>query len=502
MTLNRIEELKNQKANMVIWGKAFLLLYLFYASFFNRSFTSDHIAAMGKIIPHSLIDWSSGGRFLSFFLERISIALNMIHISIYENQFILQLILIALLSFAIYELWCLYNKYVCREEYGNCLIVILLISFVNPYFVEAFVYVAYEWGIGIVLAVLAVRLFLEKKYGLATCILFGAISIYQNFISLFLIYTISFLYLICGATWQKSFLKEYVRMLLVAGVAAGTNIALEKFVVLSGMSDAEIKSIPLGLGVAKRLGNICYAYFYTTYNCFGMLPKGSLFIIFVIIGGAIVLCLLRKRTCLRDVVYGIVVLVIINSCSVYIFGITENVWTAQRVVWPVFSALSVDLLILKSYFQSIRHNERVVLYEVVGLFALLNIYFVNTTIIDFYCSNKIDEQMVYSIQSEIEKYEEETGVSIKKIAPCKTEGTQYYYSNLNLKYAIVTYNHKAMYDSWSDVELINYITKSRYDEITMPAAIYDKYFSGKTWDSYTPSEQLVFKGDTLYWAIF
>ena len=34
----------------------------------------------------------------------------------------------------------------------------------------------------------------------------------------------------------------------------------------------------------------------------------------------------------------------------------------------------------------------------------------------------------------------------------------------------------------------------------MDSQIYDEYFKDKDWNYFNPHEQLIFKGDTLYWC--
>ena len=56
--------------------------------------------------------------------------------------------------------------------------------------------------------------------------------------------------------------------------------------------------------------------------------------------------------------------------------------------------------------------------------------------------------------------------------------------------------------TWSDVLLINYLSGKEYIKVPMDEDVYDMYFRGKSWETFNADEQLVFDGDTMYWAIY
>ena len=67
---------------------------------------------------------------------------------------------------------------------------------------------------------------------------------------------------------------------------------------------------------------------------------------------------------------------------------------------------------------------------------------------------------------------------------------------------ILIYNHKTLYDEWSEVELLNYFTGKCYEPVQMSNEIFEKYFKNVKYDAFIPEKQLVFEEDKLYWLIY
>lgn len=489
---------ENQKVFIIM----FLMLYMAFSAFLNKSFTSDHVSAFvsnDTFLYHSPIYYLAGGRFTAWLTSLFAMVLNKIHISIYENQFIVQLLLICMLAYSLSMLYSIFMKYVQDKRW---LYISLFVMFYNPYFIESFVYKAYEWGFGIILSIWAVKLFIKKKYVFSSIVLFFAISTYQSFFSLYLIFLTGYLYLNYEGNLTRECIVEFIKMVFITGITAIANILIIRLSLEIGLIESTVKSVSKGIGLFDRLQRIIWAYYYTTGKCFGMLPKWSLLLIIIIISLAILIALVRKKASFNSVLFLIMVIGIINIAPVSVIGIAEKVGAVQRVVWPIFSALSVSLIILCNYYHKTKCGGFKIITLILCFAFFMNMYFVKTCIVDYYCSNKMDEQMVMQIQGEIEKYEKGTNTEITKVATYRIGKSQYYYENLNLSYQKATYSHKMMYDEWSDVELINYVTGNTYEEVEINKGIIEKYFKGKSWNTYIPEEQLVFVGDTLYWAIY
>ena len=61
-------------------------------------------------------------------------------------------------------------------------------------------------------------------------------------------------------------------------------------------------------------------------------------------------------------------------------------------------------------------------------------------------------------------------------------------------------NTRAYMWDWSDIYLLKKITNREFEIKDMDSQIYYEYFKDKDWNYFNPHEQLIFKGDTLYWC--
>ncbi len=92
----------------------------------------------------------------------------------------------------------------------------------NPYFFEVFTYTGYEWAIALLLVMEAIKLFMKKRYIVSCIILFLTISVYQSYVEVFLIILTAYIYIHIEEI--QNAVKEYTKMLIVAGIPAGMNI--------------------------------------------------------------------------------------------------------------------------------------------------------------------------------------------------------------------------------------------------------------------------------------
>jgi hypothetical protein len=117
----------------------------------------------------------------------------------------------------------------------------------------------------------------------------------------------------------------------------------------------------------------------------------------------------------------------------------------------------------------------------------------------------LDISEVRQIDAIIQKYEDDNDIKVTNIAARVMDGdrgqwTYDYYYHMN--YLSDTFISKITHVGWCNVELIDYISENYYNEIEMTDDEYSEYFGNlKDDDIFNPQTQLVFKGDTLYWAI-
>ena len=131
----------------------------------NNTYTSDHVYAF--YYPPSLGNAKSylaGGRFANLFIDFFYYVIGLIGVTHSFNQWVLQCILIFFIALASLELYCLFEENKSCSNIDYKLLILVTINFINPFFIESFVYKGAELGVAIWITVLSVKYFFEKKY--------------------------------------------------------------------------------------------------------------------------------------------------------------------------------------------------------------------------------------------------------------------------------------------------------------------------------------------------
>ena len=512
MSLERI------KRNWKVYGIVAAILYAAYAMFLNPTFTSDGVVTtpenLNSLFP--LAGTFTGGRFMLFYIQYIYHFLDKFHISKYENQYIFEIIVMLVVALVITRLYVSVEHYFETRLQKAMALVIIMIGFVNPLYVETFVYCGLELAIAALFMCFAVELFDKEKYIASAILVFLGISTYQSYIALFMIYASTILFFRHEGRLSKRIVIEYIRMFLVGGIPALLSIGgiqlyvaiLNKSAFVRGFLTASVepvaaatKEVSFTSGIAERLHNMIYAYAVSAGKCFGMMPTLFIFIIMMIMCVATIAVLIVRKASVWDIVFYIVHFILLNFYSVAIFGVSTVTTPAPRICWHIFTTLSMVMLSMLWLYLS----DSAVRWQMVILviFLLVDVYYMLTCELDFFMGNAIDKQIVYQVEAEIDHYEKETGNKVTKIATYHGEDGQFYYEQQILNpYFEYTYNHKTLHYNWSDVELIRAVTGKVYEQVDMDYSIEKNYFEGKKWDTFIADEQLIFDGDTLYWAIY
>lgn len=496
----------DKRRQLQLFAIIFLFIYVFYSVFLNFTFTSDHVFAYilrPNVAKPVFTEYLAGGRPAVYLLVWAEYLLGKININSNVNQYVYQILLMFLLSCAVYQLYGLFSE-VCMKRHKELLyIVVLMIGFVNPYIVEAFVYKAIEWGVAINLVCFAVRLFCKRRYLYALFILWIGVSIYQSYFALFLIYATAYLYIQFRGKLCREVIAEAVKMYFIAGICAVSNILLVRILVVLGIIESEVKTVDMATSsLAERFLRVKDVYFYSVIECCGdMFPPYFMITVIVALSVFVGIILIKSKRCAVDVFYFALVTIALNLYPFAIFSVAVGTGAHQRITWPIFSSISMLFMLLFYYTDSNGLKEKIG-FSVLTIYWAANIFYTETVINDFFISNKIDTFIVNQILEEIDCYEEESGVQIEYISAVRAENSKNVYAELNLSYDAIVFGRKTISQSWSDVYLIDYLSGRDYEKAPMDEEIYDTYFRGKTWETFNADEQLVFHDNIMYWAIY
>ena len=132
----------------------------------------------------------------------------------------------------------------------------------------------------------------------------------------------------------------------------------------------------------------------------------------------------------------------------------------------------------------------------ITLFVINSIYFIRSSSENI-ATGYIDRNIAKSIIYNIEKYEKENDIKLKKIVVGYDTNPIYYYEG---QIMLRSTNGRGLATNFTVAPLIEYYRGEKYDWYVSQEEI-DERFLEKNWDAYS-EEQLVFEGDTLYLCVY
>lgn len=111
--------------------------------------------------------------------------------------------------------------------------------------------------------------------------------------------------------------------------------------------------------------------------------------------------------------------------------------------------------------------------------------------------NKAEKNMAEQIISEVQEYEEKTGIEIKKIGIAHDQTTSWYYDG---DPQLRGFNLRAFGTDWAVKEILTTYSGKIYDDVTVPDNVKEDFLK-RDWSQYN-KDQLVFDGENLYICIF
>ncbi len=116
-----------------------------------------------------------------------------------------------------------------------------------------------------------------------------------------------------------------------------------------------------------------------------------------------------------------------------------------------------------------------------------------------YVSNTLDKNYSQIILREIEKYEENTGITVTKLGTCTDAYAPTFYEESKVHYGQI--NERVI--GQATRSLIEAMWGRHFESADgVPEDVYDEYFAGKNWDYFDVNEQLVIVDDTAYLCVY
>lgn len=522
--------IEKNRISLLVFGISLCILSVVYSLFFGNYFVPDHITSdLGGYLtakPGPYYWYFKGGRPMTFFVAWVNYWFALVGVTPLHNAWVLQVLNMLIMALVVVVIYNLYDRYITDRKHVNwILLALVLIAFVNPMYMENVVFHGYDLAIGVLLAAIATNLFVSKKYIRSIIVLTMSVCIYQIFFELFLVWVTVWLMISVKKKTLTSFGIEYGKMGISAFVSLVVNIVSQK-IVLNGVNRSIISE---AIENAELIGSTIDAdsvYQITeekpysgigTSGVLGLL-KSSLCAIKAVLKNVsypaclfeiitacacvlIIIIMVKKKKAIGEILLTSIALFFLSFYYVVIY-LSGSADYAGRIMWPFYACVSGVLIYLFSLIISEKLSCRMGLkYSVVIMFGLL-LYYCNIYSTDFFINQSLDRQVMGCIETEIERYEAESGKKVTTIYTTEYGDYEYLSKYLigNYNFDAYSFNAKTYVVPWSDVELLRWITGRDYHEEFMTDEMYSEIFDGKSWTEFNASEQMIFDGNTLYWA--
>ena len=453
--------------NKILYLINAVALFGTYMITMNFQITSDVLYSemIGEIAKApSLSEHLASGRYTNYLISWFYRFLNLFGINKMHHQWVLQFMGILVYAIAACVLYRMFEKALKLDKYSVILNVLILICFINPFIAETYVYVAFDWAVGIWLAVLSAKHIVDRKY---------------------------------------------VRGWIVAFLA----VSIPKICLVLHITDEIVKQTGVKDEWSLRLQWISDIIRLCIIKAYGMLPNYFIPIIVVVVFFAVSFVLLIKngwKKMWSILMWGLVA----AGCMMVPFApcfVSTTIGFPQRTLTPVFMGFSMILICGYAFLKDTKYLSKVFVVGTVWVAGIM-LYSTQTGLQDCYIANAIDFYEAQEIEEAIDDYETQSGNEITDIVVHRMGSIHYAYKEQHYENVYTLYAHRLYYDAWADVNLLNYMFGKNYHRINMDEQYTDntehyqsliqQYWEGKSWSHLDTEEQLVFDGNTMYWALY
>lgn len=488
-------------SNWIVYLLYFLISLIAYGMFLQKHYSIDSYGNSPILTTTGIL---GAGRF-GFYL--VNILFNNINFNLVEQQSIFTFMFILTITFIFSSLFL---KLVRVSTVKNLFSVIIIfvgvgLTLINVYTLEWLLFpeVMLIYSLALVLSYFAARIFFKKPgipfFFLASLLLLCAITFYQGVLPAFV--TWSFLLNIfswksdmtkkkrIGNLLYPTFIGVFTSFLSFLASALYQNLATNPVV-----DRAQFRG-PSQIWDSFRqiLGSQKHIYF----NASGFLPPFSLLLFLFVTLFAWILSKSSTKDFL-NIFLCIGMVVVIWGATFFPHLFLGAVWLSPRTITGVFFLVAFLFLVLSHWINELSYQK---VLAALGVFFLgLNIFQIQFIGVNHYKSNRLDEEYAYLIEQEITRYQAESGNTITKIAVIRDAQPLQGYSGVH--YSMYEINMRSYFATWADVGTLNYYTGNTYEKIEWTNSELEFEIVGRNWDTFVPSEQLFFEGDTLYWVIY
>ncbi len=336
---------------------------------------------------------------------------------------------------------------------------------------------------------------LKRKNVYTAILIFLTILAYQTSTSLFLIITLVFI-----AFKNKGNIKEILKKSIYVGLIYGVSMILGLLITKFMGNYLDWVERETTLLTIKEMIQTIFKYLdFIVIKNFYIEPKGWNFIVIIFLTIIFIAQVIKSKEYFHILEY---IVLVALCCIIPILPLMaipiKNQYMETRMAM-VFGSLAGTLLLY--LILVMKADETKVIKDIISiititLFVINSIYFIRSSSENI-ATGYIDRNIAKSIIYNIEKYEKENDIKLKKIVVGYDTNPIYYYEG---QIMLRSTNGRGLATNFTVVPLIEYYRGEKYDWYVSQEEI-DERFLEKNWDAYS-EEQLVFEGDTLYLCVY
>lgn len=415
----------------------------------------------------------------------------------------MEVLAVIIASFSIYILYKTIGEKLSENIYSMNLknsIILMAITIIifNCMSLEYFLYAECAvMCLSVLLSIIAAQIFIEEKnkhkYIRTLLILTLATFCYQGSINIFI--TLVTLLLIIDKS--KVNIKENIKQFIIAGIifVVSEIVNIICMYLINNFMGSEQERVAGNVIIRNILlfnplmKFIIENVFILNFN----LWPSKIIPIFIGVSVILILCSKKKIRGLIEYIFLILVAVLASILPVFLM---KSPGIEPRMVMSAGSIIGISIIYLSYIFND---EKSKIMQDII--FVITMIFFIFNTIntIQIFsahiATNKIDANMGITIKYKIEKYENETGNNVTKVAYHRDSMHRDF--PYGYKKKLSSFTQRAFDNYYCIIEALNYYCNRKFEKTTMDEKIYTDNFFGKNWDTYS-DEQIVFEGDTMY----
>ena len=473
-----------------------IITLCFFGAFARLQYAPDTYNVFSNTTRIIVTHFFTCGRFVTGIIAGICLEFNLSDNVIYILSYSFAIICTII---SLYRLFNLIDKDIKNNILSTILSTLIII---NIFSFELFVYI--EKGIMVfsvlmcILAVEQLEQFLEnkrwKKFVFAILFMLVAACSYQGTVGIFI--AISLIYIIKYSKTIKDFILNNVNVALIYGIPSLVNFVLVRFFT---NNDRVEGNIILSESLRKILEGT-KSLLINTYNLF---PK---YLFSICILGIILFAIYKMITLKEEKVRGrllkiagifyIIAGTLFATIAPQILQNTNSIWFVARSSYPIASVIGILLIYIFCNFQ-LKNIEKCIIIVLSAIFMFIQIIFFMSFTIDGYTVNYEDKQQAIQIITQINKYEEQTGNKITKVAFYNDKNTIYVHPEIKVSGDI---NIRAFSTDWIAISILKYYSKKQLQTVEPNNQLQQK-FQEIDWQDFS-EEQILLGNDTLHLCLY